>query len=329
MDKNKRHMASCVCITFLLSASVVADQDEFENVCADPALHPQFVESSLYLVQHGTDRNRVLDVLLCITKRKPNNSTIGPAAVRAMFHIAEQNQRIQRYLLEVVQDPTAYELSIHEAFRLLVHVADDSGREQLRSMVRRDFSCNGCSRALRALVECGDAQTLVWLDRQLATLPSNLEPMRPLLETMAKQIRLQQDPSQLIAYLTLDKNDIDRGWVVRQAVRHKVNRDQLHTAAMTYLGRNPAASSRFQKASLVTACDEYGLLTEGDAQACEVIREVRILLDSTTNCGVGSWPKWAALVKAKRAAFYSIPYTVPAVVDTIVPVPTTQPAKAP
>ena len=125
------------------------------------------------------------------------------------------------------------------------------------------------------------------------------------LETWAKQIRLQHNLADLLKYIESDEVDIDRGWLVLQAMRHGVDRDKLRSAVINFLRREAPIQHPGSFAVLVRAADWCGVLTPDDANAIEAVRFVREF-DKRISIENETWPTWATLVKTKRAEFFRV-----------------------
>jgi hypothetical protein len=125
------------------------------------------------------------------------------------------------------------------------------------------------------------------------------------LETWAKQIRLQHNLADLLKYIESDEVRVDRGWLIRQAVRHGVERDRLRSAVLNYLNRKGPTQHPGSFSTLVRSADWCGVLTPDDAEVMEAVRLVREL-DKLISIEDETWPAWATLVKTKRAEFFRV-----------------------
>ncbi|MFQ5806897.1 MAG: hypothetical protein ACE5I3_10650 [Phycisphaerae bacterium] len=222
-----------------------------------------------------------------------------------MFHLAQDDAEIQRRLLEIIRAPDTDSIALSTACRLIVYVADVDGRRELLADVKRRWEEREFNPGLGALVELGDVECLHWLEGM--TPPENLnedlkDHWQRYLNSYTVRLRIQQKPSQLLKYLSSDRDEIDRGWVVRQASRHGATRPEIRRAVMTYLRRVAPNSSALAHASLVIASDECGVFTAEDAREIEAIRAVRQFLDSESQ--EGTFPAWARLPDVRRAQFY-------------------------
>lgn len=292
---------SCLCLANSVHICAARGETEPENPCSDQALHGRFIDMSLAQVQEGHDRDKTLKMLSCIANN-PRHMLIGPAAIRAMFHIAEDNTTIQRYLLGVIADPGMNQESASASSKLIVYVVDEDVRRQLLELAKQQWIARGANPALWALVELGDTGALRWLEKTTEELGES-NPLRLALDRPRKMILIQQNILHLIAYLESDRADLDRGWVVRQAMRHGASREDIRLTVVGYLHRRAGQeSSAMAHWSLIKACDECGIFTNEDVRNIEAIQRVRDVRFSSER----SFPGWATLPDTKRAEFYGL-----------------------
>ncbi|HUT57085.1 MAG TPA: hypothetical protein VNA25_04325 [Phycisphaerae bacterium] len=300
--RRKQSVVLCVGITLFMSRGASADAG-LPAVCSDPDMHGAFIQGSLGMVQEGVSREAVLEELVCIAT-SDNRWTAAPA-LRALFHIANDDRQIREYLLRVIEDERATRVATAEASRLFVYVADKDGRSALLEHVQRQWDKHprDCTwnTAWTPLVELGDVAFLRWLDRTGEGLGGD-DVLRSVFGRAKTMIRLQENVTDLLAYLRSDREDIDCAWLVRQAMRHGARREDVRSAILEYLRRAGGRPSTCL--SLVRACAEYGILTSEDASednTMRVLRQVRYSSDDEA-----LWPNWATLPAAKRAEFYRL-----------------------
>ena len=298
-------VALWVCIGALVPLEVFG-QVELDEVCADPKRHGAFVRESVRMVDEGAAREEVLETLMCIAMS--GDRWAAAPAVRAIFHIASDNQQIQEYLLRVIKADGASPVAASEAARLFAYVVDEDGQAQLLEFVKSqwDSRATDCdwNQGWATLVELGDLAFLRWLDETAEGLGAEA-PLKAVLDRARSMIRLQQDVSELLAYLRSDREDIDRTWVFRQAIRHGASREDIRKAVLAYLGRLGGKRSLSANLLLVRTCDEYGIFTSEDAAEVGAIRVIRQIRYSTDD-EVAQWPRWATRVEVKRTEFYRV-----------------------
>lgn len=124
-------------------------------------------------------------------------------------------------------------------------------------------------------------------------------------ELLAKKINLQHNLADLLRYIESDEVDIARDWLVRQAVRHGVDRDKLRSAVINYLRRKGPTQHPGTLSHLVLTADWCGVLTPDDAETIEVVRLVRAL-DKSIAIEYGPWPTWATLAETKGTEFFGV-----------------------
>lgn len=292
-------------LCFLLSVDAQG-QGDLSQICAQQNKHGSFIEASLNMVREGADRIAVLDQLACIATSE--NRWAAVPALRALFHIAGEDERIRDYLLKVINNDRTSPGTTAEALKLFVYVADEEGRSELLERVKRQWDNRGRDCKWNAgwepLIELGDIAFGRWLDKTTEALGEN-DPLRPVLDRANTMIRLQKNSSELLAYLRSDREDIDRSWVVRQAMRHGAGRDEIRKAVLEYLRRAGGERPLSLNILLVRTCDEYGIFNSEDVAGISTIRAIRQIRYSSDDQGA-QWPKWTTDVEAKRAKFYHL-----------------------
>ncbi len=94
------------CIVLVCCMRPILCHAQNENVCsADAAIQSQFVKSSLSQASEKAGPTEVLETLACIAASEQTKSWVANGAVRAIFHIAVDNKKIQEYLLEIIRNP--------------------------------------------------------------------------------------------------------------------------------------------------------------------------------------------------------------------------------
>ncbi len=284
---------------------------QHQNVCsADGAIQAQFVESSLGQASQRADPTEVLETLACIATSEQTKSWVARGALRAIFHIAAAERRIQEHLLDIIRNPETPRTIRETACQLIVSVANPRGERELLRIVRDHWKDRDARPQMRALAELGSVAFLNWIEQTKAhadvdngDIVARLASMN--LEVWAKKIRLQHNLADLLRYIESDQVDIDRGWLVYQAVRHGVDRDKLRSAVLNFLRPKEPTQHPARFITLVRAADWYGVLTPDDAEAIEAVRFVRDF-DKLVSREHGTWPTWATLVKTKQAEFVGV-----------------------
>ena len=177
-----------------------AGQDIPTDICANSDDHMGFVVSSLDYVKSGTDSASVLEALMCIALAEPGNPWVGNATVRAMFHIADENGRIQEYLLRIIRDDNVECTTRWAACKQVTWVLDDVGRKIIHEDVVRRWKEGRDNHGIGTLVTLGDPEFLSWAE-ETATEMSQDNPMKSFLEHQARLIRLQHDLPRLLQEL--------------------------------------------------------------------------------------------------------------------------------
>jgi len=303
-----RAASTCVRITLVVLAVHVWSPDSLgqdtrqDNDRASARLNRfKVVGDSLKMVEAGTDRSEVLGQLISVGTKEPADAYIGAAALRAIFHIAGQDQRIQECLLRVIRNPRTNDSTRRGACRLIVYVADERGRKELLADVKRRWHEQRKAPGLEALVELGDEEALRWL-KEIGRSEDLDECARRYVDSFIERLEVQQNTSDLLEYIQSDRDGIDRGWAVRQAKRHGATCVEIRDAVMSHLRRVAPRTSALSHASLVIACDECAVFTADDANEIEAIQTVRHYLNLLSQ--EGAFPAWATLPEVRRAQFY-------------------------
>ena len=230
-------------------------------------------------------------------------ASVGVKAVGALFHIANDDQVIQDYLLKIIADDGARPGTRSIACDLLVYVADETAKQQLlRHLVRR--WPEHAAGELGALIELGDPAVLRWLEATAAAADNAR--LRQYLESRAELVRVQQSTERLLAALQADRDVYGRGWLVRQARRHGASRASIRKTVLSYLrglaARDPDSLDR--QRSLFEACESCGIFTDEDMEEFPAIRTYRDFRKNLS--GEPLIADWATLIDAKRAEFYGL-----------------------
>ncbi len=270
--------------------------------CDDPDARGSFIAKSLELVNSGSDRGRILGTLTCIARAEDTTGYVGIQAVGAIFHIAQQNRVIQEYLLRIIRDDGAGATTRLIACEFLVYVADETGRQELLHQLKRRWP-RRASGELSALIELGDPGVLCWLE-ETATATEN-DRLRAYLETRAEWVRVQESTERLLATVESDGGTHDRGWIVRQAMRHGATREAIRNAVLAYLRRiERTRGENLRESPLLAACEECGIFKDRDMDEFPAIRAFR-----ETRKYIAEEPvihEWATLISTKRAQFYGL-----------------------
>ncbi|GJQ27710.1 MAG: hypothetical protein HBSAPP02_27420 [Phycisphaerae bacterium] len=219
-----------------------------------------------------------------------------------MIHLAKDNALIQDYLLRVIRN-AANDTVVNEACVLIVYVADQKGRKALLHEVAEAWKGERLHPAMESLATLGDAAFAEWIQRTAETLKED-DPRTRFLRTLAEKIQLQTPPANLIAYLKSGSKILDRGWVVRQAVRHGIPRSEIRSAVLTAIERENKPDALKSNLDLLIACEECGIFTEKDASEIALVQDTRSLRNVMTH--EGSSPTWATLPLVLRAKFYRL-----------------------
>lgn len=300
-SKNLRYVicAAVYVATPNLSNAQPASLDE----CSESVNPRQLVETSREWVESAAPGQAVLRDLACIAQRAPYRRTsLGRSAVRAVFAVAEDDDAIRQTLLQIIQD-NATDLSVlRTACRLLVYVADEQTRLVMLDRLRSTWPTDRWGPYFAFFEELGDRQFLVWLE-QTSSDPQYSQFPSVLLEQSAARVRIQQDPKDLAAYLASGRDDLDRGWVMRQALRRGVDPKAVREAVLASLRHSDTSDKRLvYDAKLVYECDECGLfLPEDSTELARRRTMARALLSDVDE----PRPGWAnPAIAAKRAEFY-------------------------
>jgi len=247
-------------------------------------------------VNDGTDLMSTLDALACIAVTNDGNECAN-RSLRALFHLAQQDHVIRYHLLRIIKDSrTGVEVRL-AACTLLRYVADGSVRQELLRQVVDGWEKTDMGGQFWALVELGDPEFLRWLEGIIRDLPS--DDMRKIwLEEQAQRVRVQQDPAELLRTIRSDQRTIERWWLVRQGMRHGFPKTDIADAVKEYLGKAKRGEIRAD-GELLTASDEYGLLTSQDRQEYVGLEGPKAIADPPG-------PKWATLVDEKAKRFWKV-----------------------
>ena len=271
------------------------------TICDDVDTHLDFFVKSFDLVKKGRDRGEVLDTLTCIARAESTSGYVGALVCPAIFHLAEKPRVIQDHLLQIIGDDRAKAGMRSKACKLLVYVADESGRQELLRQLRRRWPRT--SGELSALVELGDPGVLRWLEETAGATKNDR--LRVYLETRAELVQVQESSERLLTALESGGEHVDRGWLVRQGMRHGANREDIRNAVLAYLRRiATGGKSELRESSLLAACEECRVFKDEDVKEFPAIRAFResrkyfsadpIILE------------WATLISTKRAEFYGL-----------------------
>lgn len=286
---------------YLTRSPIVLGQGVVHEACNKPELQGAFISRSVEQARDEEARDQVLETLSCIASGSNPDNLIGATAVHAIFQIAGANRLIQDHLLRIIQNEKTNSVAMHTACQLIVYVADDYGRRMLLEQLVRDSDRTACGHLLQALAELGDQSFLDWLEARAAQLPAG-HPVRIRFEALADEVRLQKDTGALLHRLRSNTPGIDAGWIVRQALRHGADRNEVRTAVLDRLGRTEDDEGPLQHTALVRACDEANLLTAQDAADYPAIPIVRQTLRAVSQHSFV--PAWVTLPESKRAEFY-------------------------
>ena len=272
---------------------------DLETACADVPRHGQFVGESTTLVENGVERDRVLGVLSCIATHPNVRPGVGVLAVRALCYLAADDGSARSLVIEIVKNEATDMNVVRGACRTVVYIADAETRRELLEFAKRHWPSQKASFATEALKDLGDEKLVTWIDQLKKTLPAE-DVHHPLLDRLKRYVSIQKSVPEMLAYIESDATDIDRDWLVRQAMRHGATPGQVRSAALAYLHRMRDVSSSYQRALLVRGCEEYDIFRSEDVRQYKAIREHRE--GGLAVCG--GQQIWDAFLKAKEAEFY-------------------------
>lgn len=257
------------------------------NPSASPGLHAQFTASSLALIEGGADKEEVLDALECIARVDPG--WIGSAAVRALFHCADQDDEIQARLLRIITDEQTKSGIRSAAASILALDAGEPSRTALLEFVTDKSDTQDTRAAENVLMDTGDPRYLQFLEETIKRLPANSR-RRAVYALSIRQMRFAAKPlPQLLEHLASPEGGTDRRWILLQAARKGASKDELRDAAVKYL-RLPNELKRGQdRSGLVGTGLKLGIFTAADDKEFAVVRRIRGLRFSDE----GSIAPWA------------------------------------
>lgn len=272
---------------------------DYENACADVARHGLLVGESVELVESGIEADRVLDILSCIATHP--NARLGAAklAIRALMYIADDDSRSRSLLIEIVKAETTGISLVRDACRVLVYIADAETRRELLEFTKREWPSHKTSFVMDTLKDLGDDDLVTWIEEVKKELPAD-HVHRALLDRYGAYVRIQKSVPQMLAYIESDEKELDRDWLVRQAMRHGATREQLRNSAVAFLQRMRNVPSSYARSSLVHECEKYDIFSSEDVSQYKAIQEYR-----------ESYPRerekrmyWVRVPEIKRAEFY-------------------------
>lgn len=154
---------------------------------------------------------------------------------------------------------------------------------------------------MNPLVEIGDRQTQEWLSEVAMRMQID-DPLRDWMREQARRIDLQSSVDQLIEYLRSDAHEIDRTWIVRQAVRHGVAHAVIADAVVHFLDHNLEIVPEHVSASLLQSCEDLGIFAESGSGLPTRVRTAR---EKFTRFREDSkFLPWATAPAEARAEFY-------------------------
>jgi hypothetical protein len=154
---------------------------------------------------------------------------------------------------------------------------------------------------MEILRDLADGDFRNWIGEAGRTLAKD-DPRREFLDVQRRMVLLQKNTASMLKCLSSNSCDIDRAWLVRQALHHGGDHDTIRGTVITYLRRARPTRFGVGHTRLISFCDEAGLLLPEDDQVIEEIKTVRAFLSSMADEGTS--PSWASLPDAKRAEFY-------------------------
>jgi hypothetical protein len=148
-----------------------------------------------------------------------------------------------------------------------------------------------------ALVELGDLDFLRWLEEIIRAMPDT-DQRKGWLKSQAQLVRLQHDSDVLLGLLRSGERGLDGAWLLRQGVRHGVDREALRSAATDRLrAARDDPGARDDASTLKRECEDLDLFGEAEMESFKFIDVPRGISD-------GPRPGWATLTETMRAAFY-------------------------
>lgn len=311
----KSHFVSTVVVVCTVCAShgpKLQAQSGSAQACYLPVDPKRFVLLSVEYVDQDQNPDRVLDELVCVATRDAT-ATLGPMAVRSVFHLAGEDADIRERLLGIILSPTTSANAHRTATRLFVYVADAKGQATLTERFQHLWMSLPVSELpsalgtklghlMSALVELGDARVAKLL-RHTASSLNDHSPFAAFLRSQARRIELHGNVALLLKELESPTTTVGRVWLARHVMRQGGDLEQLRGAVRGLL-RSPEsnASERRERIELLRECNALGILTAEGQNEFSEIDVVRLSTDSESN-DIGS-PSWATLPSRKRAEFY-------------------------
>jgi len=245
-----------------------------------------------------------METLACIAQTENDSMRAGPAAVRAIFALATNDAEIREQLLRLVSSPATASEAHRTACQLLVYVENDSIRMVMRENLRRDLLTSRWQSYFEFFRNVGDPEFVAWLETEITGKQPGILPAE-LLNVQRRYIQIQQHVADLLAYLNSEETEIDRAWVVRQALRRGAPIVAVRDAVLLGIGKcrsNPRCLAWNMEA--VHQCDEASIFRPVDE---EFLAPIRKLMHPSTGCGPSPGPPWATpAIQRKRADFYHL-----------------------
>jgi len=292
---------SCSVVAYCCG-SILATGGIVDEACADTARHASFVANSESLIANGADRTNVLGTLSCIATHPDADRSIGVLAVRALFQIAADDAAAE-VLIRIIRAPSTDINVVREACRFFVYVADASSRREALEFAKLSWPSMQSQFVMDALRDLGDKGLLGWIDQLLINTPPD-DPLHGYLGRLRKHLVIQGSVPEMLAYIESEETDIDRDWLVRQAMRHGATPEQVRTAAIRFLDRPLDASMVYATATLVMGCDEYDVFTQQDLARFETIGKQRQQSQSVVR---EQGTRFTDRHRTRRAEFYRLP----------------------
>ena len=288
-----------MCLCARGGAPTLETQPSCPQICNDVGACATYVyESALYLRQ-GAPAEKVLGTLSCIASCS-QDTFYAQGAVRAIFHLANDDEVRRGFLTALIEAPDANELAKELACELLVYVADAKARELLRRRVAASWPSSQGGPEYTALVELADVPFVVWIEARIRE--SNLDP-NSALGRQLQQFRAVQSETQLVASIRSADEPLDRAWAVRQGLRAGFAREKIGGAVLDYLQTATTRGLHNQDYVLLAVCDEAGLFTGSDAGKIPAIAATKAHRGSIPDEGV--LPPWVrSTIEERRREFY-------------------------
>lgn len=296
-----RYLAILVCE--LAIGQTTLGQPHNNADCSYPLTHQEFILKSETLSSTETARDEILRNLVCIATSPASTAKTATSAVRALYGCGNDAD-VRRCLLEIITAPTTSFDAHATACALLVYVADDEARAKMLELVKGNLSARTWSNYFVFFEELGDVRFLEWL-QQLHS-DNGFHALPPwYLEQQIRCGLIQGSAAALLSALADCTENLDPGWLIRQAFRAGASREAVRASALVALEtRAITTEAPYRQWMILQACDEFDVLLPQDEK---IVALFRVAVGAKRERDVtGTPPRATARIREKRAEFYRL-----------------------